>query len=84
MIGTALLNVLVMIPSAMLFFLPTITALPLGIDPAVQFFTGTIRGVINTFPWLDVVYNLFLLGLFLKFALFSFEMVIKIISMIRG
>jgi len=84
MITTAILNVFAMLPTALMFFIPNVTELPFGMDPAISLFTGTLRGIINTFPWLLVVYQVFITALAVKFALFTWRSMAWAISIIRG
>ena len=43
---------------------PTIETLPYGIDEALVFFVGTIKGILEIFPWFQTIWNLMLLALF--------------------
>lgn len=84
MILNFFLNLLATIPIVLMAIFPTVTQLPFGMDPAVHLFIGTLKGILDVFPWLNIVFTIFLLGLGVKFALFTFRMVVWIISVIRG
>jgi len=65
-----------------LFFEP-VTELPLGIDEALTFFVGTITGLISVMPWLEIVWQILLLGLSIKILLFTWHWIKYIIDLFR-
>lgn len=80
-------NIIINILGAVLNFgglFPVITALPLGLDPALVFFMTAINMIIDIFPFMDIIWILFLFGLGIKFSLFVFGWIRMLIEMIRG
>lgn len=66
------------------FFLPTVEELPLGMDAALTLMVGSIHGLIDLMPWLEIVWTLALLALLIKFLLFSWHWVKWFIELVRG
>ena len=56
-------------------FLPVVTVLPYGMDEALVFFVGSIKAILQILPWLQIVWDLFILALFIKSLLFIFNSV---------
>jgi len=82
-VGTIIINIL----AAVLNFgglFPVITALPLGLDNALTFFMTAIMMIIDIFPFMDIIWSLFLLGLGIKFSLFVFGWIRMLVEMVRG
>jgi len=54
-------------------FLPVVTELPFGLDAPMVFFATTIKGVTTLMPWMQTVWDLILLALFIEFLLQTWE-----------
>lgn len=84
MVGTTILMAFSSIVGLVTFFLPTVTELPFSIGEAVSMFAGTVRSLVTHMPFLEVILNLFLLGLVIKTALLMWGWVQWLLSLFRG
>lgn len=64
--------------------LDPVTALPWGLEPALQLLATTMHTLANDAPWLAVMLNVFIIGLLVKISLWVFDKVLWLIQLIRG
>lgn len=65
-------------------FLDPVTSLPLGVDEPMLFLTTRINDLLYYMPWLETIWNVFLIALGIKVALFIFEWILFFIRLARG
>lgn len=61
-----------------------VTTLPYGIHEPVRFFAETIHGIVNTLPWMEVIFDIIRWGLQIKIMLLAYEIFRWIIGIVRG
>lgn len=81
---TFLVQTVLTIFDAITFFLPKVSELPLGMDGALTFVVGNIKGFVTAFPFAQMPWNLFLLGITIEFLLFSWHWAQWFIKLVRG
>jgi len=84
MIFTTLLALFSAIINVIFSFLPTVTALPFGIDTQLQYFVGFIHGFLTVMPWLQYPFNLFLFGLAVEFSIFTYHFSVTVLRWFRA
>jgi len=65
-------------------YLPVVSELPFGMEAALIFFVGTIRGILELMPWLQIVFTLILFAMFIRSMLFAWTWTKWFIELIRG
>jgi len=81
---TSIAHIIISIVDAITFFLPDVTELPFGMQEVLEFVVGAIKGFVTVFPFAELPWNLFLLGLFIEFLYYSWYWVNWFIDKIRG
>jgi len=61
-----------------------VTTMPFGTHEAIQFFAETIHGIVNTLPWMEVIFDIIRWGLQIKLILIGYELFRWIIGLVRG
>lgn len=59
------------------------TEMPGMIEEGLTFFVSSINGIIDLFPWFEVVWQLILWALAIKFAFFAWSWIRWLIELIR-
>lgn len=65
-------------------FFGIVTELPFGLDEPVDFFMSIINNLRNLMPWLDTLWNVFIIALIVKIAIWSMDKIMWLIGIIRG
>jgi len=64
--------------------MPEVTTLPWGIDEPLLFFMIRINDLMYVMPWLETVWNVFIIGVSVKIAVFIFKWTIRAYTLIVG
>jgi len=81
---TSVLEVILYVIDKITFFLPQVTELPLGIDTALVFAVGNIKAFVGAFPFAQLPWTYFLLGLSLQFLYYLWYWADWFMSKFRG
>jgi len=78
-----LIQMVFLVLSSVVFFLPTVTVLPFGIDYGLSYFMGVVNSLVALMPWMDIVWTFILWGLLLEFLMFSWHWIKWFIERVR-
>lgn len=61
-----------------------VTSLPFGLDEPIDFFMSTVNNLRNLMPWLNTLWEVFIIGLIVKIAIWTFDKILWFIQLVRG
>lgn len=61
-----------------------VTSLPFGLDELIDFFMSTVNNLRNLMPWLNTLWEVFIIGLIVKIAIWTFDKILWFIQLVRG
>jgi len=61
-----------------------VTELPFGMDEALNYFATVIGQILHVMPWMEVVWQVFLIAMGVKVTLWLIEMMLFMYKLVRG
>jgi len=61
-----------------------VTELPWGLDTPLTYFMTLINNITYAMPWLDIVWTIFLLALAINVVIYTIELLMWFIKLVRG